>query len=56
METIRKHQNKTKEYFGQLTFQMEVVKGNRGSGNPQKYLLLTENQAIFIATLSRNTD
>jgi hypothetical protein len=40
-----------KQEFYQLTFQMEVGKRKQGGGNPQKYALLSEAQATFIATL-----
>jgi len=54
-EVILKYQEKI-GIFGQLPFQTEVVNGHQGGGNPKKYALLNEDQAIFIGTLSRNTD
>ncbi len=53
METIRKYQNKIENNFGKLTFETEAI----GKTNQlQKFCYLTEDQAIFIGTLSRNTD
>jgi phage regulator Rha-like protein/DNA-binding transcriptional MerR regulator len=53
METIRKYRTQTEEAFGQLLFQIGVVP-KRG-GNPPQYVFLTEEQATFLMTLSRNT-
>lgn len=41
------------ERFGILRFQSEVIKGR---GQPEKYVLLIEDQCIFLLNLSRNTD
>ena len=38
--------------LGILRFEIGEIKGR---GQPQKYVLLNEDQAIFAATLSRNT-
>jgi hypothetical protein len=50
---ILKHQNKIESMFGILHFENGV---SGKVGHPQRYTLLTENQALFIATLSRNTE
>jgi len=42
--------------FGQLPFQKEVGKRRQGGGNPERFALLNEDQALFLLTLSRNTD
>ncbi|MFZ1326228.1 MAG: Rha family transcriptional regulator [Candidatus Contendobacter sp.] len=41
--------------FGQLPFEMEVVNGHQGGGNPTKFYLLNEDQTYFLMTLVRNT-
>lgn len=53
MVTIKKYKTQTEEAFGQLRFQIGVapVRG----GNPPQYVFLTEEQATFLMTLSRNT-
>ena len=53
METIKKYQAKTEQAFGGLRFETGVPKSP--SGNPPIYVLLTEDQATFLMTLSRNT-
>jgi regulatory protein Rha len=52
MRTIAIYQTKIEE-LGILRFQNEEIKGR---GQPMKYTMLNENQAIFLATLSRNTE
>ena len=52
--TIYKYQETIESTFGPLTFETEVKKGNRGGELP-KFALLTEEQANFIAALSKNT-
>lgn len=56
LETIRKYQTTLKSRFGVLTF--ETAKPLQGSagGRPEVFCWLTEDQAIFVMTLSRNTD
>ena len=44
------------EQLGQLRFQTEVVKGNRGGGNPAKFYWLNFDQIAFLLTLSRSTE
>lgn len=41
---------------GQLCFEIAVGEREQGGGNPEKYALLNESQAIFLFTLSKNTD
>lgn len=53
-ETLGKYREDLEE-LGQLPFQTEVVNGHQGGGNPAKYAMLNEDQAIFASTLSRNT-
>jgi hypothetical protein len=52
MKTINKYQTQAEQAFGFLRFQI----GEReGRGQPEKYYWLTEDQAFFFMTLSRNT-
>ena len=52
METIYEYQSETEEAFGFLRFETGKISGR---GRPPKYALLTEDQATFLMTLSRNT-
>jgi Phage regulatory protein Rha (Phage_pRha) len=52
METIKKYQKQAEQAFGILRFETGEIKGR---GQPEKYCLLTEEQATFYMTLSRNT-
>ena len=54
MQLIDKYSEQFQE-FGQLPFEMEVVNGHQGGGNPAKFTLLNEDQAYFLMTLVRNT-
>jgi phage regulator Rha-like protein len=57
METIRKYQKQAEQAFGTLRFETGAsqMPDGRINPNPQKYCLLTEEQATFYMTLSRNT-
>lgn len=52
-ELIEKHQKVIGEKFGILPFETEKKKG---PGQPAKYYLLDEDQALFLTTLTRNTE
>lgn len=52
METIGDYQTQIEQFFGIVRFETEKLGGR---GRPQKYALLTEDQSIFLITLSRNT-
>lgn len=52
INTLNKHKTQTEQAFGFLRFQTGEI---RGRGQPEKYCLLTEDQAFFLMTLSRNT-
>lgn len=52
LQTVQNYQTEIEQAFGILLF--ETGK-NIGRGRPQKYALLTENQATFVMTLSRNS-
>lgn len=55
METVYEYQGQTEKAFGVLRFETgKPQKGSKG-GRPPKYALLTEDQATFLMTLSRNT-
>lgn len=59
METIRKHQPNIEDHFGMVTFEtlpLEVspFQTDKG-GRPKRVAYLTEDQAIFVGTLSRNS-
>lgn len=42
--------------FGQLTFKKAVGDRQQGGGNPERFALLNENQALFLLSLSRNSE
>lgn len=52
LQTVQNYQTQIEQAFGILLF--ETGK-NKGRGRPQKYILLNEDQATFVMTLSRNT-
>ena len=52
MKTINKYQTQAEQAFGILRFEIGEMQGR---GQPEKYCLLTEDQAFFLMTLSRNT-
>ena len=51
METIRGYQSTIESTFGKLRFETEV-----NGANPARFVYLTEDQAAFVATLSRNSE
>lgn len=53
MKTIKKYQSQTEQAFGGLRFQIGVP--DNPTGNPPQFVYLTEDQATFLMTLSRNT-
>lgn len=56
VETIRTHQKTIEENFGLIAFQTEAVKRPNQRGTKYtSYAYLTEDQALFIGTLSRNS-
>ncbi|MGL5059893.1 MAG: P63C domain-containing protein [Microcoleus sp.] len=54
LKTIRKRQVLMERRFGGLRFEVGVP--DKPTGNPPIYALLTEDQALFSVTFSRNTD
>ncbi len=53
MRTIKKHQAKIEQRFGIIRFEIGEINGR---GQPQKFAWLTEDQAMFVMTLSRNSE
>lgn len=53
METVKKYQKQTEQAFGGLRFETAVPE--KPTGNPPQFVYLTEDQATFLMTLSRNT-
>lgn len=53
-KTIKDY-TKQLSYFGHLRFQIGTVRNSVGAINKTNYCLLNEDQSIFLATLSRNT-
>jgi phage regulator Rha-like protein len=53
MKTIKQYQNQTETAFGGLRFEIGVPQ--KATGNPPQFVYLTEDQATFLMTLSRNT-
>jgi phage antirepressor YoqD-like protein len=49
---LKKYQTQTEQAFGILHFQNGEIKGK---GQPEKFVYLTEDQALFLLTLSRNS-
>lgn len=54
MQTIKRYQVELEE-FNHLVFETGVGQRKQGGGKAQKFCYLTEDQAIFVGTLSRNT-
>lgn len=52
---LLKYQTETEQAFGQLRFENGTVKNSVGAVNKVNFALLTEDQATFLMTLSRNT-
>ncbi|MDN0085420.1 Rha family transcriptional regulator [Crenobacter sp. SG2305] len=42
--------------LGQLVFKRQVGKRKQGGGNPERFALLNEDQAYFVATMEQNTE
>lgn len=58
MKTVKRYETKIKSLFG--TLRLEVCTSKMPDGrinpNPEKFAWLTEDQSLFLMTLSRNTD
>lgn len=55
MKTINARQASIEQYFGSIRFQIGSTQGKVHNPKPLKFALLTEDQYIAVATLSRNT-
>ncbi len=55
METIKTYESLIEQEFGVLRFETAKPQGGSKGGRPSEYALLTEDQATFLMTLSRNT-
>ena len=55
MSLIEKYAEKF-QGFGQLLFKNAVGERSQGGGNPERFVLLNENQAYFLLSLSRNSE
>ena len=58
LDTIRKYESLIQQRFGMIAFETASSKMPDGRINPkpEKFAWLTEDQSIFLMTLSRNTD
>lgn len=54
--TVSKYISNIESHFGQVAFETETVQNTAGAVNQVKFCLLSEAQALFIGTLSRNTE
>ena len=55
IRNIRNHQQTIESAFGQLSFDTATVTNSVGAVNSVTFVYLTEEQATFVMTLSRNT-
>jgi phage regulator Rha-like protein len=56
MKTLKRYQTRIEDRFGVVRFEIDKpIEGSQG-GRPEKYALLTENQATTLMTFSKNTD
>jgi phage regulator Rha-like protein len=55
LQTVQNYETQINEAFGVLLFETGKPSGGAKGGRPQKYALLTEDQATFVIMLSRNT-
>jgi phage antirepressor YoqD-like protein len=56
LETIMTYLPTIEKGFGQVAFQTETVTNSVGAVNQIKFALLTEDQALFVGSLSRNSE
>lgn len=54
-KTIARYKDQAEQAFGHLRLEVQTVTNSVGAINKAKYYLLTEDQATFLMTLSRNT-
>lgn len=53
---IKDHQERIEKHFGVLRFETSKPQVGSVGGRPEQSVILTENQAHYVLTLSRNTD
>ncbi len=56
LATIEKYQSKISSEFGAMAFETREFKTKQGNSSVERYVWLTEEQATFLMTLSRNTE
>ncbi len=56
LATIDKYLSQIESSFGAIAFQTREFKTKQGNPSVERYAYLTEEQAIFLMTLSRNTE
>ena len=58
LQTLKKYQSKIESRFGAVAFQTapSIMPNGCVNPSPEKYALLTENQALILMTFSRNTE
>lgn len=56
LATLYEYQTEAEQAFGVYLFETDKPKNGSKGGRPTKYVLLTEDQATFLMTLSRNTE
>lgn len=54
MQTVTKYASELRQHGGVVLFKTDKPTASQG-GRPERYALLTEDQALFLLTLSRNT-
>jgi Rha family phage regulatory protein len=55
LETIKAHRQAVESDFGLIAFETRKIISDTGKGRPEKTAHLTEDQALFVGTLSRNS-
>lgn len=55
MGTLNKYRTQAEQAFGVFRFETGKPKGGESGGRPTEFVFLTEDQATFLMTLSRNT-
>ncbi len=56
LATIEKYLSQIESSFGAIAFETREFKTKQGNRSVERYAYLTEEQAIFLMTLSRNTE
>lgn len=56
MQSLKNYEAQVEQAFGVVTFEMSKPPVGSQGGRPEKFAWLTEEQATFLMTLSRNTE